>query len=44
MIESRMKMSRDPYNKVGKWIFIACGKAGMTYKMACKVKIRDERV
>ena len=37
---SRMKESRDPYNKVGKWIFVACGKAGMSYKFACVVKIR----
>ena len=35
-----MKLSRDPYNMVGKNILEACRKAGMSYAYACQWKIR----
>ncbi len=35
-----MKLSRDPYNMVGKQILEACKKAKLSYKYACKWKIR----
>jgi len=35
-----MKISRDPYNKVGKFVLAECWKRSMTYKFACAVKLR----
>lgn len=35
-----MKISRDPYNMVGRLILIELAYASMTYKFACKVKLR----
>lgn len=38
-----MKLSRDPYNSVGKLVLAECAANRVTYKYACMYKIRREQ-